>query len=85
MIVPLAAPGLLAGTAVAFTLSVDDFLITYFTAGVGASTIPVRIYAMLKRGVTPDVNALATLMLAVTFLLGWLGLRHGQRRGLRIA
>jgi spermidine/putrescine transport system permease protein len=66
VVTPLALPGILAGAVVALTLSVDDFLITYFTAGAGASTLPIRIYAMVKRGVTPDVNALATLLLVFT-------------------
>lgn len=80
IVLPLVRPGILAGAAVALTLSIDDFLITYFTAGVGASTLPVRIYAMLKRGVSPDVNALATLMLLITFGVGWIGLRLGRSR-----
>jgi spermidine/putrescine transport system permease protein len=66
IVIPLALPGILAGAVVALTLSVDDFLITYFTAGAGASTLPIRIYAMVKRGITPDVNALATLLLVFT-------------------
>lgn len=63
VVLPLAAPGIAAGALVAFTLSVDDFLIAYFTAGPGSSTLPIRIYSMIKRGVTPEVNALATLLL----------------------
>ena len=63
VVVPLAAPGIVAGALVAFTLSVDDFLIAYFTAGPGASTLPIRVYSMIRRGVTPEVNALATLLL----------------------
>jgi spermidine/putrescine transport system permease protein len=63
VVLPLAAPGIAAGALVAFTLSVDDFLIAYFTAGPGASTLPIRIYSMIRRGVTPEVNALATLLL----------------------
>lgn len=66
VVLPLAAPGIVAGALVAFTLSVDDFLIAYFTAGAGASTLPIRIYSMIKRGVTPEVNALATLLLLFT-------------------
>lgn len=85
IVLPLVRPGILAGAAVAFTLSIDDFLITYFTAGVGASTLPVRIYAMLKRGVTPDVNALATLMLLATFAVGWMGVKLGRPRNGAVA
>ena len=47
----------------------DDFVITYFTAGAGASTLPIRIYSMVKRGVTPDINALSTLLLLGTLVL----------------
>lgn len=68
VVLPLAAPGIVAGALVAFTLSVDDFLIAYFTAGSGASTLPIRIYSMIRRGVTPEVNALATLLLAFSLL-----------------
>jgi spermidine/putrescine transport system permease protein len=80
VILPLILPGVLAGAVVALTLSVDDFLITYFTAGAGASTLPIRIYAMVKRGVTPDVNALATLLLVFTIGVSLLALR-GLRTG----
>jgi spermidine/putrescine transport system permease protein len=69
VLLPLLRPGIAAGAIVAFALSIDDFVITYFTAGAGASTLPVRIYSMVKRGVTPDVNALSTLMLLVTMTL----------------
>jgi spermidine/putrescine transport system permease protein len=78
VILPLILPGVVAGAVVALTLSVDDFLIAYFTAGAGASTLPIRIYAMVKRGVTPDVNALATLLLVFT-----IGVSLAALRGLR--
>ncbi len=80
VVLPLAAPGIVAGALVAFTLSVDDFLIAYFTAGAGSSTLPIRIYSMIKRGVTPEVNALATLLLVfslVTISVSMLILRRG--------
>jgi spermidine/putrescine transport system permease protein len=69
VLLPLLRPGMAAGALVAFALSIDDFVITYFTAGAGASTLPVRIYSMVKRGVSPDVNALSTLMLLATVTL----------------
>lgn len=80
VVLPLAAPGIVAGALLAFTLSVDDFLIAYFTAGAGASTLPIRIYSMIKRGVTPEVNALATLLLlfsVATMTASLLLLRRG--------
>ena len=66
---PLISPGVLSGALMAFTLSFDDFLITFFTAGAGSDTLPLKIYSMIKFGVTPEINALSTLMLVVTFLL----------------
>lgn len=66
---PLAAPGILASALLVFTLSIDDYVITSFVAGVGATTLPLHIYSMLKVGVTPEVNAVSTLLLAGTVLL----------------
>ena len=68
MLLPLLAPGILAGALLAFTLSIDDFVITFFVAGPGATTLPIRVYSMIKHGATPVINALSTLMLVVTFL-----------------
>jgi spermidine/putrescine transport system permease protein len=66
---PLIWPGILSGALMAFTLSFDDFLITFFTAGVGSDTLPLKIYAMIKFGVSPEINALSTLMLVATLVL----------------
>jgi len=66
---PLIFPGILSGALMAFTLSFDDFLITFFTAGVGSDTLPLKIYSMIKFGVSPEINALSTVMLVTTFLL----------------
>ena len=66
---PLAAPGILASALLVFTLSIDDYVITSFVAGVGATTLPLHIYSMLKVGVTPEVNAVSTLLLAGTIAL----------------
>lgn len=66
---PLLLPGILAGGLLAFTLSIDDYVITFFTAGPGATTLPIRIYGMVKKGITPDVNALSSLMLLASMLL----------------
>lgn len=63
---PLIMPGILGGALLAFTLSIDDFVITFFTAGPGSSTLPLRIYSMVKLGVTPEINALSSLMLLVS-------------------
>jgi len=69
ILLPLLAPGMMAAALLAFTLSIDDFVITYFVAGQGASTLPIYIYSMIKFGSTPLVNALSTLILAVTFVV----------------
>jgi spermidine/putrescine transport system permease protein len=66
---PLIWPGILSGALMAFTLSFDDFLITFFTAGVGSDTLPLKIYSMIKFGVTPEINALSTLLLGATLIL----------------
>ncbi|MBI5139490.1 ABC transporter permease [Candidatus Nomurabacteria bacterium] len=66
---PLIWPGILSGGLMAFTLSFDDFLITFFTTGVGTDTLPLKIYSMIKFGVSPEIHALSTIMLFVTFLL----------------
>jgi spermidine/putrescine transport system permease protein len=66
---PLLAPGIVAGALMAFTLSLDDFVITFFVSGPGSTTLPVQVYSMIKFGVTPEVNALSTLMLLGTTIL----------------
>ena len=58
---PLLMPAILGGALLAFTLSLDDFVITFFTAGVGSTTLPLRIYSMVKLGVTPEINAISTV------------------------
>jgi spermidine/putrescine transport system permease protein len=66
---PLILPGVIAGGLMAFTLSIDDFVITFFTAGVGVQTLPLRIYSMIKIAVTPEVNAVSTLLMLLTLTL----------------
>jgi spermidine/putrescine transport system permease protein len=66
---PLLMPGILGGALLAFTLSLDDFVITFFTAGPGATTLPLRIYSMVKLGVTPEINALSAAMILVSIIL----------------
>jgi spermidine/putrescine transport system permease protein len=69
---PLLMPGILGGALLAFTLSLDDFVITFFTSGPGATTLPLRIYSMVKLGVTPEINALSSVMLFASFVLVFL-------------
>ena len=66
---PLITPGVIAGALMAFTLSIDDFVITFFTAGAGVPTLPLTIYTMVKVAVTPEVNALSTLLMLLTLTL----------------
>lgn len=66
---PLIKPGIYSGAILAFTLSLDDVVVSYFTAGPGTNTLPLYIYSIIKTGITPDVNALTTLMLLVTIIL----------------
>jgi spermidine/putrescine transport system permease protein len=66
---PLLMPGIVAGMMMAFTLSIDDFVVTFFTAGVGSSTLPLEIYSMVKIAVTPEVNAISTLLMLLTLVL----------------
>lgn len=66
---PLILPGVMAGALLAFTLSFDDFVITFFVSGVGSSTLPLKIYSMLKFGVTPVINALSTVVVLVTLVI----------------
>ncbi len=72
IILPLMAPGFYAAALLSFTLSIDDFVITFFVAGEGATTLPIYIYSMIKYGATPVINALSTLILIATFILIWL-------------
>ena len=66
---PLIVPGIVAGFLMSFTLSIDDFVITFFVAGVGVTTLPLQIYSMIKVAVTPEVNAISTLLMALTLTL----------------
>ena len=74
---PMIFPGVLAGALLAFTLSVDEFIIAFFTAGAGSSstTLPMRIYSMIRFGVTPEINAMATIVMFVSFTLVFLSQR----------
>ena len=63
---PLIMPGVIAGALMAFTLSIDDFVITFFTSGVVVKTLPLQIYSMIKIAVTPEVNAISTLLMLLT-------------------
>jgi spermidine/putrescine transport system permease protein len=75
VVVPHLQPSLIAGALLAFTLSLDDFVITFFTAGPDTVTFPVKVYSMVRFSVTPEVNAASTILIAVTVLLTFLALK----------
>ncbi len=76
---PMIIPGIFAGAALAFTMSIDDFVISFFTSGPGATTLPILIYSSVKRGITPDINALSTLIVLAS-ILGTIAVTTLQRR-----
>lgn len=76
---PLLRPGILGGALLAFTLSLDDYVISFFTSGPGSTTLPIRIYGMVKRGITPETNALSSLMLLASITLVLLSLWFAQK------
>ena len=79
VVVPHLKPALLAGALLAFTLSLDDFVITFFTSGPDTVTFPVKVYSMVRFSVTPKVNAISTLLLLVTVALTFVALRVQAR------
>jgi spermidine/putrescine transport system permease protein len=79
---PLILPGIVGGALLAFTLSLDDFIISFFTTGPGTSLLPVEVYAAVKRAVTPKINAISTIMLVLSMVLVGLSqfIQQRQRR-----
>ena len=66
ILVPYMKPGLIAGALLAFTLSLDDFVITFFTSGPETVTFPVKVYSLVRRGVSPEINAASTVLIVIT-------------------
>ena len=77
---PIARPAILAGALLAFTISFEDFVTSFFVAGLGQTTLPIKIYAMMKFGVTPEINALSTLLLLVTLSVFYLQHTLGEEK-----
>ena len=75
ILIPHMQPGLLAGALLAFTLSLDDFVITFFTSGPDTTTFPVKVYSMVRFSVTPEVNAASTILIVITVALTAIALR----------
>jgi spermidine/putrescine transport system permease protein len=68
ILVPFMMPGLVAGALLAFTLSLDDFVITFFTSGPDTVTFPVKVYSLVRRGVSPEINAASTVLIVITIV-----------------
>lgn len=77
---PLILPGILSGAMLAFIVSLDDFVITFFVAGAGATTLPVYIFGMIRMGITPEVNAVSALILLISIALVAVSFWLGQRK-----
>jgi spermidine/putrescine transport system permease protein len=70
--IPLLKPAILGAGLMAFTISLDDFIVTFFTAGPGATTLPLKVYSMIKSGMSPEINALSALFVMVSMgLIGF--------------
>ncbi|KXO17143.1 putative spermidine/putrescine ABC transporter, permease protein PotC [Clostridiales bacterium KA00134] len=69
VIIPQIKPGIITGALMAFTLSIDDFVVSFFTTGQGVSNLSITIYSMAKKGINPSINALSTIMFAVLLCL----------------
>ncbi|MNW54173.1 Inner membrane ABC transporter permease protein YdcV [compost metagenome] len=66
---PQIAPGIISGALIAFTLSLDDFMVSFFVSGPNSTTLPIYIYGQVKRGISPEINALCTILILVTVTL----------------
>ncbi|GFR34674.1 hypothetical protein TCEA9_04860 [Thermobrachium celere] len=69
VIIPEIMPGIISGALLAFTLSVDDFVISFFTTGNGVSNLSITIYSMARRGIKPEINALSTILFLIVLVL----------------
>ncbi len=79
---PLIMPGVMGGALLALTLSLDDVIITEFVQGPGATLLPVYVFGLIRRQVTPEINAVSTLMLAISMVLVFISLGFQARSGL---
>lgn len=80
VLLPQLAPGIMGGALLAFVISMDDLVITYFISGVGDTTLPVFIFGMIRRGVKPEINAIATLIILASVIIAALGLWLRSRK-----
>ena len=77
---PLLMPGILSGAMMAFIISMDDFVITYFVAGAGSTTLPIYIFSSIRMGISPKINAISSIMLVISILFVALSYYLGQRK-----
>ena len=82
VLLPHMKPGIIAGALLAFTLSLDDFVITFFTSGPDTITFPVKVYSMVRFSVTPEVNAASTILIIFTVALTFIALRYQGVKGI---
>jgi len=80
VLLPQLAPGIVGGALLAFIISMDDLVITYFIAGVDSTTLPLFIFSMVRRGVKPEINAIATLIIVFSLVVALIGLWLRSRR-----
>ncbi|MGH7233644.1 MAG: ABC transporter permease [Nitrospiraceae bacterium] len=81
---PLLMPAIIGGVLMAFTISLDDFIVTFFTGGPGSTTLPLKVYSMIKSGVSPVINALSAVLVLVSMALIGLSMAFQRRDGARI-
>jgi spermidine/putrescine transport system permease protein len=77
---PMIMPGVLSGALLAFTLSIDDFIVTFFTNGPGSTTLPIYVYGLLRRVITPQLNALSTVWILIVLIAVFFLQRMESRR-----
>ena len=75
VIIPMCMPGILSGFLMAVTLSIDDFVITFFVTGPGASTLPLHIYSMLRFGLSPAINSLSVILIIGSLVMAFMSKR----------
>ncbi len=77
---PVLRPAIAASFLLALTLSIDDFVISFFTAGPESTTLPIYIWSAIRKGITPEINAIATLMIAAVFLIAMASVLGNRQR-----
>ena len=76
---PLLRPAILGAGLMAFTLSLDDFIVTFFTTGPGATTLPLKVFSMMRTGITPEINAFSAILITISMLLIGISLAYQRK------